>query len=77
MEEKEIRKLAECHWAFIEGLLFALPDENQFSISTVEYLYKESFVHGWKHAIDYEFSDQGKFKRMAEKLRPTNQQDKE
>ena len=52
MDEKTIRKIAEDHWVFIEGLFFALPDESQFGISTVEYLYKEAFVHGWKHATN-------------------------
>lgn len=43
--------LAEEHWEFIEGLFLSLPDDTMYNISTVEYLYKTAFVHGWKHCL--------------------------
>jgi len=49
-----IKRMAENHWSFIEGLLFSLPDKAQFGVSTIEYLYKEAFIHGWGHGEECE-----------------------
>lgn len=52
MTKKEIKKIAEAHWVFIEKLFFSLPDDANYGMSTVEFLYKEAFIHGWKHALN-------------------------
>jgi len=48
--DKEIKKMADDHWMWIEGLWQSLPDESVFGLETTEYLYKTAFAHGWKHA---------------------------
>ena len=48
-KEKEIIKIAEEHWKFIEGLWDSMPDDACFGVTTTEYLYKTAFLHGWKH----------------------------
>jgi len=50
MTEKEIKKMADEHWKWIEGLWESMPDDTGFGLSATEYLYKTAFMHGWKHA---------------------------
>ena len=49
----DIRKIAETHWEFIEGLLVACNKfDTEEELNAVKYLYIESFIHGWKHAVE-------------------------
>jgi len=48
--DKEIKKIADEHWEWVEGLFNALPDGSVFDVATMEYLYKTAFAHGAKHA---------------------------
>ena len=50
MNEKTMETIAEEHWEWLEGLWNSFLGEVVFDMSTVEYLYKTAFVHGWKHA---------------------------
>ena len=47
--ENQVETLADEHWIWIKGLLETVPDSN-VCLSTMEYLYKTAFIHGWKHA---------------------------
>ena len=51
LTDVEIRKMAQDHWDWIEGMWKSLPDETVFAVSTTEYLYKTAFIHGYKHAL--------------------------
>lgn len=50
METKEVEKIANAHWKWIEDFIFSMPDSNMWGVSSMEYLYKTAFVHGYKHA---------------------------
>lgn len=50
LNEKEVKKIADEHWKWIEGLWESMPDDTVFGLSATEYLYKTAFVHGFKHA---------------------------
>jgi len=50
INDNEIMKIAEKHWAWVEGLWQSMPDDTVFGLEATEYLYKTAFVHGWKHA---------------------------
>ena len=50
--ENKIKQLAEEHWKFVEGLLVACSRfDTEEELNAVKYLYIESFIHGWKHAV--------------------------
>ena len=51
MENDDIKKLAEEHWEFIEGLLNAL-GKTEEELYVIKYLYIESFCHGFKHSVE-------------------------
>ena len=44
-------ELADEYWEWLEGLWESLPDGATFEITTIEYLYKTAFVHGYKHGV--------------------------
>lgn len=48
---KEIQKLIEDHWNYINDLLYAHGQSKEI-IEIVEFHYKTAFEHGWKHAIE-------------------------
>jgi len=50
-EMKRARQLAEEHWKFFEGFWESLPDDTMYGSATIEYLYKEAMVHGYKHCL--------------------------
>lgn len=49
--DSEIRKLAESHWKYVEGLL-KIHKEHPDSIAKVKYHYIETFIHGYKHGVE-------------------------
>ena len=51
MEDRELKKLTDEHWKWVEGLMESLPDETMYGLSTVEYLYKTAIAHGYKHGL--------------------------
>ena len=46
--ENEIKKLADDHWKWVEGFISTMSDMD-WEVSSLEYLYKTAFVHGYKH----------------------------
>jgi hypothetical protein len=57
MDKKKVNKIANAHWAWIEGMLESMPDSNVWSLSTMEYLYKTAFIHGWNHCNEIWMDD--------------------
>lgn len=48
MSQEKATKLAEDHWDFLKEL-FDLNFISTCSIAAVGYLYKQAFLHGYKH----------------------------
>ena len=49
--KEEIKKMAEEHWNWIDGLLKTLPPDTVLTVETVQYLYETATVHGYGHAV--------------------------
>jgi hypothetical protein len=42
------------HWDYVEKVIISACDGNEsFTLAAMEFQYKSSFQHGWKHAIEY------------------------
>ena len=44
----KIKKLADEHWDWLEGLFKTL-DTQKYHLDTLSYIYKTAFIHGAKH----------------------------
>ena len=53
MKKEKVEKLAEEHWKFLEEL-FKLNFVSTCSIVAAGYLYKQAFIHGFKHGKEEE-----------------------
>ena len=53
MEQGFLERLVDEHWTYIKGLLTAHDEPEDVQIM-IEYHYKASFRHGWKHHKEYE-----------------------
>jgi len=47
---KDVKKLAEAHWKWLEPLL--KPYHNEETLATMKYLYITAMIHGWKHKVE-------------------------
>jgi hypothetical protein len=51
-EEIDVKQLIDDHWNYVGGLIEATAyDTENFTLDALEYIYKTSFEHGFKHAI--------------------------
>ena len=50
---KEVKKIAEDHWKFIDGVLKTMEDDSgTVPWNTLRFLYTEAIVHGYKHCLE-------------------------
>jgi len=51
-EKIDIKQLIEDHWHYVGGLIETTTyDTENFTLDALEYIYKTSFEHGFKHAL--------------------------
>ena len=48
---EKVGRLAEEHWRYMKGFILSLASVH-YSINTLEYVYKQAMIHGYKHGME-------------------------